>query len=135
PLSALSLMAAREHKFVKLEPGDTVVLSSSMIPGNEPAIHRVIDGLYRAGAEAFHVPVVPVHGSGHAAADELKMILNLIRPRWFTRVHGDRRHLNTHGRRAPRMRSPMPQCWSSVSDPRFAGRSGRRPSTSRRSSR
>ena len=100
PLSALSLMAAREHKFVKLEPGDTVVLSSSMIPGNEPAIHRVIDGLYRAGAEVFHVPVVPVHVSGHAAADELKMILNLIRPRWFTPVHGERRHLNTHGRLA-----------------------------------
>src|SRR5205085_12191260 len=77
PLSALSLMAAREHKFVKLQPGDTVVLSSSMIPGNEPSIHRVIDGLYRSGADVFHVPLVPVHVSGHAAADELKTILSL----------------------------------------------------------
>ena len=100
PFSALSLMAAREHKFVKLEPRDTVVLSSSMIPGNEPAIHRVIDGLYRTGAEVFHVPMVPVHVSGHAAADELKMILNLVRPRWFTPVHGERRHLINHGRLA-----------------------------------
>ena len=56
PLSALSLMAAREHKWVKLQPGDTVVLSSSVIPGNETAIHRVIDGLYRSGADVFHVP-------------------------------------------------------------------------------
>jgi ribonuclease J len=100
PLSALSLMAAREHKWVKLLPGDTVVLSSSLIPGNEPAIHRVIDGLYRTGAEVFHVPLVPVHVSGHAAADELKTMLNLIRPRWFVPVHGERRHLNQHARLA-----------------------------------
>jgi ribonuclease J len=100
PLSALSLMAAREHKFVKLQPEDTVVLSSSMIPGNEPAIHRVIDGLYRTGAEVFHVPVAPVHVSGHAAADELKTILNLVRPRWFVPVHGERRHLSHHARLA-----------------------------------
>jgi ribonuclease J len=94
------LMAAREHKWVKLLPGDTVVLSSSLIPGNEPAIHRVIDGLYRTGAEVFHVPLVPVHVSGHAAADELKTMLNLIRPRWFVPVHGERRHLNQHARLA-----------------------------------
>jgi len=100
PLSALSLMAAREHKFVRLVPGDTVVLSSSLIPGNEPAIHRVIDGLYRTGADVFHVPVVPVHVSGHAAADELKIILNLVRPGWFVPVHGERRHLNHHARLA-----------------------------------
>jgi ribonuclease J len=100
PLSALSLMAAREHRFVHLEPGDAVVLSSSMIPGNEPAIHRVIDGLYRTGADVFHVPVVPVHVSGHAAADELKTILNLVRPKWFIPVHGERRHLNHHARLA-----------------------------------
>jgi ribonuclease J len=100
PLSALSLMAAREHKFVKLQPGDTVVLSSSMIPGNEMAINRVIDGLYRSEAEVFHVPIWPVHVSGHAAADELRLILNLVHPRWFIPVHGERRHLNTHARLA-----------------------------------
>ena len=57
PLSALSLMAAREHKWVKLGPDDTVILSSSVIPGNETAIHRTLDGLYRTGANVFHVPV------------------------------------------------------------------------------
>src|SRR5919201_4175015 len=100
PLSALSLMAAGEHKWVKLERGDAVVISSSMIPGNEPAIHRVVDGLYRAGAEVFNVPVVPVHVSGHAAADEFKFMLNLIRPRWFIPIHGEIRHLSHHARLA-----------------------------------
>jgi ribonuclease J len=100
PLSALSLMAAREHKWVKLEPGDTVILSSSVIPGNETAIHRTLDGLYRTGAEVFHVAVAPVHVSGHAAAEELKFMLNLVRPRWFIPVHGELRHLAHHARLA-----------------------------------
>jgi ribonuclease J len=96
PLSALSLMAVGEHRWVKLQPGDTVVLSSSMIPGNEPEIHRVIDGLYRAGAEVFHVGSSPVHVSGHASADELRFVLSLVRPRWFLPVHGEYRHLWRH---------------------------------------
>jgi ribonuclease J len=96
PLSALSLMAAGEHKWVKLQETDTVVLSSSMIPGNEPAIHRVIDGLYRVGATVFHVPAAPVHVSGHAAADELRFMLNLVRPRYFIPIHGEFRHLAHH---------------------------------------
>jgi ribonuclease J len=96
PLSALSLMATREHKWVKLQPYDTVILSSSVIPGNETAIHRTVDGLYRTGASVFHVPVWPVHVSGHAAAEELKFMLNLVRPRWFIPVHGELRHLAHH---------------------------------------
>jgi ribonuclease J len=100
PMSALSLMAAREHKWVSLQPGDTVILSSSVIPGNETAIHRVIDGLYRTGADVYHVPIAPVHVSGHAAAEELKFMLNLVRPRWFIPVHGERRHLAHHARLA-----------------------------------
>jgi ribonuclease J len=100
PLSALALMAAREHKWVKLRPGDTVILSSSVIPGNETAIHRTLDGLYRTGAEVFHVAVAPVHVSGHAASEELKFMLNLVRPRWFIPVHGQRRHLAHHARLA-----------------------------------
>jgi ribonuclease J len=100
PLSALALMAAHEHKWVKLQPGDTVVLSSSVIPGNETAIHRTVDGLYRTGADVFHVPIAPVHVSGHAAAEELKFMLNLIRPRWFIPVHGELRHLAHHARLA-----------------------------------
>jgi ribonuclease J len=100
PFSALSLMGAREHKYVKLQEGDTVILSSSVIPGNEVAIHRVIDGLYRTGADVYHVGVAPVHISGHASADELKEMLNLVKPRWFIPVHGERRHLANHARLA-----------------------------------
>ena len=100
PYSALSLMAAREHKYVKLGEGDTVILSSSQIPGNEVAINRVIDGLYRTGAQVFHVGVAPVHVSGHASADELQVMLNMVQPRWFIPVHGERRHLANHARLA-----------------------------------
>jgi ribonuclease J len=100
PLSALSLMAAHEHKWVKLGPDDTVILSSSVIPGNETAIHRTLDGLYRTGAHVFHVPVSRVHVSGHAAADELKLMLNLVRPSWFIPVHGELRHLAHHAQLA-----------------------------------
>jgi ribonuclease J len=106
PLSALSLMAAHEHKWVKLQPQDRVVLSSSVIPGNETAIHRTIDGLYRTGADVFHVPMDRVHVSGHAASDELKFMLNLVRPRWFIPVHGERRHLAHHARLAKEVGIP-----------------------------
>jgi ribonuclease J len=100
PFSALSLMAQRQHKWVKLGEGDTVVLSSSLIPGNEPAIHRVVDALYRTGADVYHMPADPVHASGHAAADELRLMLSLVRPRWFIPIHGERRHLQHHARLA-----------------------------------
>jgi ribonuclease J len=76
------------------------VLSSSLIPGNEPAIHRVIDGLYRTGADVFHLPAAPVHASGHAAAEELRLMLSLVRPRWFVPIHGERRHLAHHAKLA-----------------------------------
>ncbi len=100
PLSALALMAAREHKYVDLREDDTVILSASVIPGNEVAINRVIDGLYRTGASVFHVGTAPVHVSGHAAADELTLMLNLVRPQWFIPIHGERRHLANHARLA-----------------------------------
>ena len=106
PLSALSLMAAREHKWVKLDEGDTVVLSSSLIPGNEPAIHRTVDGLYRTGADVFHLPAAAVHASGHAAAEELRLMLSLVRPRWFVPVHGERRQLAHHARLATEIGIP-----------------------------
>jgi ribonuclease J len=106
PYSALSLMAAREHKWVNLKEGDTVVLSSSLIPGNEPAIHRVVDALYRSGADVFHMPSDPVHASGHAAQEELRLLLSLVRPRWFIPVHGERRHLQHHARLAEEIGIP-----------------------------
>jgi ribonuclease J len=107
PLSALALMAAHEHKWVKLEEEDTVVLSSSMIPGNEINIHRTIDGLYRTGADVFHQGIAHVHVSGHAAAAELQLMLNLVRPRWFIPIHGERRHLAHHARLAREVGIPV----------------------------
>jgi ribonuclease J len=106
PYSALSLMAGRSHKFVKIAEGDTVVLSSSLIPGNEPAIHRVVDALYRTGADVFHMPADPVHASGHAGQEELRLMLSLVRPRWFIPVHGERRHLQHHARLATEVGIP-----------------------------
>jgi ribonuclease J len=106
PYSALSLMAAREHKWVNLKQGDTVVLSSSLIPGNEPAIHRVVDALYRTGADVYHVPSDAVHATGHAAQEELRLMLSLVRPRWFAPIHGERRHLQHHARLAEEVGIP-----------------------------
>ena len=100
PYSALSLMAQHQNKWVEIGPTETVVLSSSLIPGNEPAIHRVVDALYRTGADVFHMPSDPVHASGHAAQEELRLMLSLVRPRWFIPVHGERRHLQHHARLA-----------------------------------
>jgi ribonuclease J len=93
PLSALSRMSNREHPVINLEPGDTVVLASSLIPGNESAIYRVINGLSRQGARVVHKGNALVHVSGHAAAGELLYCFNVIRPRNVMPVHGESRHL------------------------------------------
>jgi ribonuclease J len=102
PLSALSLIAAGEHKWVRAEAGDTVILSASPIPGNEAAVHRVINALYRAGAAVYHSETSAVHVSGHAAAGELGELAALVRPRHFVPVHGEYRHLALHAEIAAR---------------------------------
>nr|MBA3430640.1 ribonuclease J [Actinomycetota bacterium] len=96
PLAAMSLIASGEHKSVGVEPGDTVILSASPIPGNESAVHRVINALYRAGATVCHSGNSAVHVSGHAAADELKEMATLVRPGHFVPVHGEYRQLAHH---------------------------------------
>lgn len=93
PLSALSRMANREHPVITLRSGDTVVLASSLIPGNESAIYRVINGLSRQGARVVHRGNAMVHVSGHASAGELLFCYNVIRPRNVLPVHGEVRHL------------------------------------------
>jgi ribonuclease J len=98
PLSALSLIAAGEHRRVRLDPGDTVILSASPIPGNEPAVHRVINELYKSGVDVYHSARDAVHVSGHAAADELAEMISLIGPRHFVPVHGEYRQLAAHAR-------------------------------------
>jgi ribonuclease J len=96
PMSALALMASHEHKFIKVSNDDIVVLSAHAIPGNEPNVHRVIDGLHRAGALVIHESTSPVHVSGHASREELKFVLGLVEPEWFVPVHGEYRHLVHH---------------------------------------
>jgi ribonuclease J len=95
PLSALSRMASRDHP-VRIEPGDTVVLASSMVPGNEAAVYRVVNGLARWGARVLHTGVARVHVSGHAPAGELLYVLNLTRPSNVMPIHGEWRHLRAH---------------------------------------
>ena len=96
PLAALSLMAARDHKWIKLTAGDTVVLSATPIPGNESAVRRVIDGLFRIGVHVVAPPAHNVHVSGHGCAGDLTTMLELIRPKWFVPVHGEYRHMVLH---------------------------------------
>jgi len=100
PMSALSLMAAGDNKWLDVGPGDTVILSSHAVPGNESAVARVIDGLYRRGAEVVHTGVAEVHASGHGKAEELKTLLAVARPECFVPVHGEFRHLTNHARLA-----------------------------------
>src|SRR6476659_608394 len=100
PMSALTLMAAHEHKYVKVSPDDVVVISAHAIPGNESNVSRVIDSLHRAGAEVVHDRTSPVHVSGHASQEELKFMLNLLEPEWFVPVHGEYRHLVHHAQLA-----------------------------------
>ena len=97
PMAALSRMAKGEHK-VAVGEGDTVVLASSLIPGNENAVHRVINGLTRLGADVVHTGVARVHTGGHATAGELLFVYNLVRPRNVLPVHGEPRHLVANGR-------------------------------------
>jgi ribonuclease J len=96
PLSALSRIAQRNHNFVQIEPGDTVVLASSLIPGNENAVYRVINGLVRCGADVVHKGNALVHVSGHASAGELLYCYNIVKPRNVMPVHGEIRHMHAN---------------------------------------
>jgi ribonuclease J len=97
PLSALSRIAQRNHNFVHIEEGDTVVLASSLIPGNENAVYRVINGLARWGADVVHKGNALVHVSGHASAGELLYCYNIVKPRNVLPVHGEMRHMLANG--------------------------------------
>ncbi|HEU0168282.1 MAG TPA: ribonuclease J [Chloroflexota bacterium] len=106
PGSALSRMANSDHRFVRIMPGDTVILSSSPIPGNEEAVVRNIDNLYRLGARVLYHRLLPVHVSGHGGQEELKLMLNLVKPKFFVPVHGEYHHLVLHGQLAESMGWP-----------------------------
>jgi ribonuclease J len=97
PLSALRRMAHGDHPNVELHDGDTVIFSATPIPGNERAVNETIDRIYRLGASVITPRDVPVHASGHGYAEELKLMLNLTRPRYVLPIHGDHRRLRLHG--------------------------------------
>jgi ribonuclease J len=103
PMSALALMAAGENKWIRISEGDVVILSSHAIPGNEYDVNKVIDGLYRLGAEVVHSGLADVHVTGHAMQEELKTMLSLAQPEYFIPVHGEFRHLTHHARLAMQM--------------------------------
>ena len=98
PMSALSRAAVNNHKFARIDPGDTVVLSSRVIPGNEKSIYRMIDHLERREAKVIHDDGTQglIHVSGHGSQEELRLMINLLRPKFFVPVHGDYRHLKRH---------------------------------------
>lgn len=112
PMAALSRIAIDDHRFVKLGPDDTVVLSARAIPGNEKAIGRVMNHIARRGAEVVYEGIKHVHVSGHGSEEELKLMLSLVKPRYFVPVHGEYRQLSLHARVAARVfagRDPRPE--------------------------
>jgi ribonuclease J len=100
PMSALSLMAQRNNRWLEIDADDTVILSSHPIPGNEMNVSKVIDGLVRLGAEVVHSGISDVHASGHAKQEELKTLLSIVRPDHFVPVHGEYRHMVAHAKLA-----------------------------------
>jgi ribonuclease J len=100
PTSALVRMALGEHRQVNIRAGDSVIVSSTPIPGNEELVNRTINNLFRAGAQVYHHARMQVHVSGHASREEHKLMLNLVRPRFFVPIHGEYRHLVHHARMA-----------------------------------
>jgi len=98
PMAALSRVAVDNHRWVSVEPGDEVVISARVIPGNEKPIFRMIDHFYRRGARVYYQDgsQPPIHVSGHGSAEELKLMLNLVRPKYFIPIHGEYRQLYRH---------------------------------------
>ena len=109
PFSALSLMASGDHRHLALGEGDLVILASSLIPGNEQAVFRSINNLARRGVDVVHGGIASVHVSGHAAADDLAILHNVLEPEYFIPVHGEHRHMMAHRRIAVTTGCPSDQ--------------------------
>ena len=106
PMSVLSRIATDEHKNIKAKHGDTVILSAKMIPGNERSIGRIINHLFKRGANVIYEKVSEIHVSGHASKEELKLMLNMVKPKYFIPVHGEYRHLVYHSNLAEKVGIP-----------------------------
>ena len=100
PLSALRRMAHQEHPQVKLHSGDTIIFSATPIPGNERAVNETVDRLYQIGATVITTQDAAVHASGHGWSEEIKLMLNLTKPRYVMPIHGDHKRLHLHGKLA-----------------------------------
>jgi ribonuclease J len=100
PLSALRRMAHRDHQQIELHGGDTIVFSATPVPGNERAVNETIDRLYQIGCTVITASDAPIHASGHGYAEEIKLMLNLTKPKYVMPVHGDAKRLKLHGRLA-----------------------------------
>ncbi|HVB22458.1 MAG TPA: ribonuclease J [Ktedonobacteraceae bacterium] len=106
PTSALTRIANQDHRMIRIQPGDTVILSATPVPGNEKMVNRTINNLFRQGAEVFYQAISNVHVSGHAAQEELKLMLSLLRPQFFMPVHGEYRQLVLHAKLASSLGIP-----------------------------
>ena len=106
PTAVLSRLAVGQHRSLQIREGDTVVFSSHTIPGNEELIHRVVNRLFQKGADVYYDPLSPVHVSGHASQEEQKLLINMLRPRFFVPIHGELRHLKQHGKTARQLGIP-----------------------------
>lgn len=106
PMSVLSRIATGEHKTIKVKEGDTVILSAKIIPGNERSIGKIINHLCRRGANVIYEKVSEIHVSGHASKEELKLMLNIVKPKYFMPIHGEYRHLAFHAQLAEKVGIP-----------------------------
>jgi ribonuclease J len=106
PTSALVRMANRDHRHVHIQHGDTIVLSATPVPGNESLVNRTVDSLFKQGAQVMYDKLGQVHVHGHGSQEELKLLLSLVKPKYFVPVHGEYRHLSLHARLAESIGMP-----------------------------
>jgi ribonuclease J len=106
PSAVLGRLATGRHRYINVQPGDTVVMSAHPIPGNEELVHRIINRLLQRGAHVLYDSIAPVHVSGHASREEQKLLLNVIRPEYFVPIHGELRHLHQHAAMARELGIP-----------------------------
>lgn len=107
PSAVLSRLATGRHRQLDVEVGDTIIISSHTIPGNEETVNRTINRLFQRGADVIYDPIAPVHVSGHASQEEMRLLINLTNPKYFVPIHGELRHLRAHSRLA--MQTGIPQ--------------------------
>jgi ribonuclease J len=110
PSAVLSRLANKRHSSLEIQPGDTVIISAHAIPGNEGMVGRIINKLFQAGANVISDAVERVHVSGHASQEEMKLMINLVRPKFFVPVHGELRHLHRHAQMAQELGIPKENC-------------------------